>query len=197
MFFNKLTKRLSRVEQRYSEIVTLLDKYREDYWKISSDTYILKESNKYLGPRLNNMQDEIDKLKPAPQIPQGRCKPDRNNDVWSIGLSGLVYRDHVHCQATLDERHAMGTLYDSEILATQARDKQLLLVEIQDDADKCNKSAGFEGIYISIHYCQKSDIFMPHFSSVPPLSFYFHKLIHCQNAIAKYKPRLHLLIPKI
>ena len=75
---------------------------------------------------------------PVP-VKVGRWKPKEGEDYWSFDPYNIVnkfcWKSYV---AWLPKRYAMGNVYQTEELALHAHDKQLLLVELQDYADKCN-----------------------------------------------------------
>ncbi|QMV49756.1 MAG: hypothetical protein [Cryophage ML09] len=67
-----------------------------------------------------------------------RWKPDLGEIYWLFGSSDTAYTSIWNNAYADHYRYTMGNIYQTENLATRARDKQLLLVELQDYADEKN-----------------------------------------------------------
>lgn len=152
---------------------------------------------------LNGKVYKLTEVVPEP-VKVGRWKPKRNEEYWTLGI-GSIWAENCICgpEYTLDQfRFEIGNIYQTKALALAARDKQLLMVELQDFADEANVSESGQNYNYYLVYNQLSKRWeVDYLQSVnylqsieiPGIILFTHNT-HAKNAIAHFGKRLDLLL---
>ena len=129
-------------------------------------------------------------IAPEP-VKVGRWKPDYGEIYYFLPPSGKIIEDAWNSDENDENLFLMGNVYHTEALATQARDKQILLVELQDFADRENEGhVDDKGWFFIDYYNSKFDC-RSNASTVSLVRFFDKNDVHA--AIDHFGDRLNLL----
>ena len=129
-------------------------------------------------------------IAPEP-VKVGRRKPEEGEKYWYVNDMGDFYREIWDEDEYDDALYSMGNVYQTEALATQARDKQILLVELQDFADRENEGHVDDKDWFFIDYYNSKFDCRSNASTVSLVRFFYKNDV--ESAIAHFGDRLNLL----
>ena len=133
-------------------------------------------------------------ITPEP-VKVGRWKPEEDKRYWYLTSEGLPTGAYWHENHLWHEkRYTSGNVYQTEALATHASDKHLLLVELQDFADRVNAEQAREYPMIGYEVAHYKDKFIASISSsICFMTIKFNRPQGAQSAIEYFGDRLNLL----
>ena len=133
-------------------------------------------------------------IAPEP-VKVGRWKPDYGEIYYFLPPSGKIIRDAWNSDENDENLFLMGNVYQTEALATQARDKQILLVELKDFADRVNAGHAKELPMIGYEIGFLNDKFIATtISSTCFMTIKFNTPQKAQAAIVHFGTRLNILL---
>ena len=143
---------------------------------------------------LINGIEYVPKVVTAPEpVKVGRWKPEIGEEYWRITRLGDISIDVRSFLVPGFKEFKLGNIYQTKEIATKARDKQMLLVELQDYADEKNSGKEISDRYfILVEYSSGWD--WGSSMGITPGTVIFRNSDDAKLAIEHFGSRLDLLL---
>lgn len=170
------------------------------------DSFLVKETERSLNHlfrqidkimentlELNGKTYKLTEVVPEP-VKVGRWKPEFRERYWHIDKFGNIKYGAWEICHSQSHMYNIGNCYHTEALAITARDRQVLMVELQDFADGCN--AKYEICNRQWYLCRDigGDWYSYRYNNIIPGATGFDSEVDANKSIAHFGKRLDLLL---